>query len=67
VRSQKVGSLDCGNPLLTYQMLTTTYGLSSFQAQRLLAQSLTVRLYTTGEIVMSDGGSYSMQLRMLGD
>jgi len=28
-------------PLLNYQMLTTTYGLSSLQAQRLLAGSIT--------------------------
>jgi hypothetical protein len=66
-RTQKVGSMDCGGPLLTYQMLTTTYGLSSLQAQRLLAQSITIRQIVNGSAMMVDGATYSLQLRMLGD
>jgi hypothetical protein len=66
-RSQKLGSMDCGAPLLTYQMLTTTYGLSSLQAQRLLAGSITVRQFVSGAVMMLEGGNYGVQLRMIGD
>ena len=54
-------------PLLNYQMLTTTYGLSSLQAQRLLAGSITVRQFVSSSAMMLDGGTYSVQLRMIGD
>jgi hypothetical protein len=67
LRVQKFGSYDCGTPVVNYSTLVNTYGLSSFDAQRVLGGAVTIRLFITGGFVATDGGTFSMQLRMIGD
>jgi hypothetical protein len=67
VRNHSVSSFECGTPLMNYTMLTTTYGLSSLTAQYLLSQPMTIRLYVSGYLMATEGGFYTMQLRVIGD
>ena len=67
VRSQRIGSLECAIPLITHSMLVSNYGLSSTDAQRVMGQSMTVRLFISADLIVTDGGSYTVQLRMMGD
>jgi hypothetical protein len=67
VRSNKLSSFDCGNPLLNYSMLVNTYGLPPADAERLMAESMTINMYLSGHFMSTEGGYYSMQLRIIGD
>ena len=67
LRVQKFATYDCGTPLVNYSTLVNTYGLSSFDAQRVLGGAVTIKLFITGGLVATDGGNFSMQLRMMGD
>ena len=67
VRTQKISDLDCVTPMLNYLLLVNTFGLSSTDAQRLLSGPMTVRLFVSGGLIATDGGSYTMQLRIMGD
>jgi hypothetical protein len=66
-RTQKISSLDCAITLLSHSMLVNSYGLSATDAQRVMSQALTVRLFISANLIATDGGSYGMQLRIMGD
>lgn len=67
LKNQKIASLECGYPLVTYGNLISLFGLSSYNAQRVMSGSMTIKLFITGNLMQTEGASFSMQLRMIGD
>jgi hypothetical protein len=67
VRNQRIASLECGYPLVTYGNLMSLFGLSSFDAQRVLSGSVTIKLFIAGSLMQTEGANISMTLRMIGD
>ena len=67
VRIQPFGSFDCGLPLVNYSMLVSQYGLSSFDAQRVMGGGVTIKQFISGQFISTEGGTIGTNLRMIGD